>query len=141
MDDIFVAEREVIKEVMEFGSVRKMMGKGLRYVEIFHDGISQEFVWGNNRVLGLFVSFEQFTDYIFGGKKGDEDLYYFYKENGEPYSPRGYHDWQIVRKDEIQKKWHPHLQGSNDVLLAQDMDDWVFIFPDGSIFEDGEVWA
>lgn len=136
-----IVEREVIKEVIEFGSVRKMMGEGLRYVEIFYDGIMQEFVWGNRKVLGLFVSFEQFTDYIFGGKQGDEDLYYFYKENGEPFSPRGYDDLEIVRKDEIQKKWHPHLQGSNDLLLAQEGEDWVFIFPDGSIIDEDEVWA
>lgn len=134
-----IIEREVLKKVLDSGTQR-MMGKGLKSVEIWDDDRTWpfEFVWGNGRILGLFMSFEQFTDYIFGGRKND-GLYYFHKEDGEPYSPRGYDTWTIMGKHEILKKWHPHLQGNSDAFAVQEGDDWVFIFPDGSIIDEVEV--
>lgn len=134
-------EREVIKEIMKFGSVKKMMGKELRYVEMIYDGVDSEYVWGNGTVLGLFLGgFEQYNDYVFGGKKED-GLYYFYKEDGESYSPIGYTDWETVKIKDIKEKWHSKLTGSTDVFSAEESHkDWVFIFPDGDIIDEREVW-
>ena len=142
MSNIVSLERTVIKEVMQFGVVNKRIGKNLKYIEIVYYDMRGEFVWAKDKIVGLFSSFEQFNDYVYGGKnlEDDEHMYYFFKEDGTPFSPEGYWEWQTVLKREIKDKWHSKLQGSNDVFCALDGDDWVFIFPDGDIIDEKEIW-
>lgn len=135
--------RQVLKAIFENG-IEKLTNKGLKYVEVYHNDDSFDYVWMKGKALGAFKSFTQFNDYAFGGKKiNDLSNYTFYSENGSQLTKHTYEKWQLIDISEIIKEYKKKLNGARDVLMVKDSidGDWYFIFPDGKRVAEDDVWA